>query len=134
MIAADAGWAGNWALSYSIEKAAIGMLVVGILTMIVAFLGCCAAQLEAHGLLCTYFLLTVVLGAYFLITFISVLNFNSILVPIADRQLTQFCDVAQFYTFKAQLACTFPASRPGGTCGADCTDRVNLLKTMDGCN
>lgn len=134
MIETDAAWAGQPALAYSIDKALAGMIVIGSLAMIAACVGCCGAQLEHHSLICTYFLLTVVLGMSFLITFISVLNFNSILVPIADRQATQFCNVTNFYTFKAELGCKFPASRPGEPCGVDCQNRVQLLKDMDGCN
>lgn len=134
MIAADAGWAGEPALSYTLDKAAITLLVVGILAMIAACVGCCGAQLEMHNLICTYFLCVVVLAMWFLIAFVSVLNFNMILVPIAERQADQFCNVTQFYTFKAELGCTFPASRPGGTCGVDCANRVSLLREMNGCN
>jgi len=133
IITADASWAGQPALSFDLDKAAIATIVVGVLAMIAACLGCFGALLEDHSLICTYFLAIVVLGLWFFFALITVLNFNSILVPIADRQATQFCNVTQFYTYKAELGCTFPASRSGGPCGADCANRVNLLKEMNGC-
>merc|ERR1719265_2953916 len=76
----------------------------------------------------------VVLLLWFIVVLVSAVNFTEVIVPIADRQVSQFCNVTQFYTYKAELGCTFEASRPGGKCGADCLDRVNLLRNMDGCN
>jgi len=112
----------------------IAVVAIGSFTMIAACLGCAGAQLENHSLICTYFMFVVVLAMWYLITLITTLNFNAISVRIVDRQATQFCNVSQFYTFKAELGCTFPATREGSLCGADCQDRVNLLRSMDGCN
>lgn len=134
IIRADEGWSGKHVIPYTITAAVGGILFMGIMAIIASCIGCFGAQLEYQAGICTFMLCSAALGMCFLLTLLSVLNFATTLVPIADRQSEQFCNVTQFYTFKDQLSCTFSVNRQPVPCGVDCLNRVNLIQQMGGCN
>lgn len=133
LIKADEDWSGKDALAYTLDGAIWGLLIIGVFAIIAACVGCTSAQVEWQAGVCTFMLFAAALALCFLFTFLSALSFSTTLVPIADRQSEQFCNVDDFYTFRAQLSCTFSAVRPGGECGVFCQDRVKFLQASGGC-
>jgi len=134
LIRADEDWGGEEVLPYTLVGAVVGLLIIGIVAIVAACTGCAGAQLDYQAGVCTFMLCAAALALCFLFTCLSVLNFETTLVPIADRQSEQFCNVTSFYTFRDKLGCTFAAVRPGGECGVFCQDRVKFLQASGGCD
>lgn len=133
MLRADEAMTGKYILSYTVDKAAHGVIGIGIVSMTVAGLGCFGIELGIQALICTYFLGLTALSVCFLFTLLAVTNFSTVLVPTVQKQASDFCSVSKFYTIKEQLGCTFPASRPGGICNWSCESLVEQINEMGGC-